>query len=133
MPFSITEKALSEFRLHGDRKNPYYAAALNGLGGILYQKAAYEKAAQVYHEAAAYLLKFYGKTHEYAINRQHEAWALRGMGRIQDAREALLEAGIVCKGLYGKENEKVRAVYDELAMIDKELAEHRERATSAPI
>lgn len=127
------EKALSEFRLHGDRKNPYYAAALNGLGGILYQKAAYEKAAQVYHEAAAYLLKFYGKTHEYAINRQHEAWALRGMGRIQDAREALLEAGIVCKGLYGKENEKVRAVYDELAMIDKELAEHRERATSAPI
>lgn len=32
------EKALSEFRLHGDRKNPYYAAALNGLGGILYQK-----------------------------------------------------------------------------------------------
>ena len=96
-------------------------------------KAAYEKAAQVYHEAAAYLLKFYGKTHEYAINRQHEAWALRGMGRIQDAREALLEAGIVCKGLYGKENEKVRAVYDELAMIDKELAEHRERATSAPI
>lgn len=61
------EKALSEFRLHGDRKNPYYAAALNGLGGILYQKAAYEKAAQVYHEAAAYLLKFYGKTHEYAI------------------------------------------------------------------
>lgn len=102
------EKALSEFRLHGDRKNPY-------------------------HEAAAYLLKFYGKTHEYAINRQHEAWALRGMGRIQDAREALLEAGIVCKGLYGKENEKVRAVYDELAMIDKELAEHRERATSAPI
>ena len=115
-------------------KNPYYAAALNGLGGILYQKAAYEKAAQVYHEAAAYLLKF--------LRQDSPSMPLTGSMRLgpcvawegsKTPVKPFLEAGIVCKGLYGKENEKVRAVYDELAMIDKELAEHRERATSAPI
>lgn len=115
------QKALDEFRLNGNRKNPYYAAALNGLGGILYQKEAYEKAAQIYHEAAAYLLKFYGKTHEYAINRQHEAWALRGMGKLKAAYEALAEAGQVCEDLYGRDNEKVRAVYDELALLEKKI------------
>jgi tetratricopeptide (TPR) repeat protein len=115
------KKALDHFRAYSSEKNPYYAVALNGLGGILYQKEEYEEAARVYREAAQYLLKFYGRTHEYAINRQHESWALQGMGRLEEAYESLREAGEVCKGLYGSRNEKVRAVYDELKMLEQEI------------
>jgi hypothetical protein len=43
------------------------------------------------------------------------------MGKLKAAYEALAEAGQVCEGLYGRDNEKVRAVYDEMALLGKEI------------
>lgn len=121
------EKALEQFRQHGKVKDSRFPAALNSLGGILYQQQNYDRAARVYDEAARYIEKFYGKNHDYAINRQHEAWALRGAGRLKDACTALAEAEKICTGIFGSQNEKVRAVHDELRQL-RAVLKNREAA-----
>lgn len=116
------DKALAEFQAHSGEEISHYAEALNGLGGLLYETHQYERAAQVYEQAAEYIARFYGKNHEYAVNRQHQAWALRGMGNLQKAYQALWEAETICAKLYGSQNERVRAVQDELRQLSRMIA-----------
>lgn len=111
------EKALAQFDSCRDLGNPRIPLALNSLGGILYQEGKYHRAAQVYDRAAQYIQREEGKNHAYAVNRQHEAWALRGEGKLREACRALQEAEEICEGLYGRKNERVQAVLDELQQL----------------
>lgn len=113
------DKALEWYRRPVGSLQPRDALALNGLGGLLYQAKQYNRAAQVYDQAACCIRHFSGKNHAYAVNRQHEAWALRSAGKLEEAEQALTEAEAICEGLYGRQNEKVQAVIDELDQLQQ--------------
>lgn len=115
--YACVDKFLAECKEQPEKKDPHFLKALNSLGGLLYQQKKYNRAAQVYDQAAQYIEKFYGKNHAYAINLQHEAWALRGAGKLREAYTVLSEAEQICAGIFGTHNEKVQAVHDELRQL----------------
>lgn len=120
------ENALKELAFCRNGGNPRIPLALNSLGGILYQEGKYHRAAQVYDRAAQYIQQEEGKNHAYAVNRQHEAWALRGDGKLREACRVLQEAEEICEGLYGRKNERVQAVLDELGQLQQLLDREQE-------
>ena len=115
-------KALEWYQERADKElQPRDALALNGLGSLLYRERNYDGAARLYARAAQCIRRYSGKDHAYAVNRQHQAWALRGAVALA----ALTEAETICEGLYGRQNEKVQAVIDELDQLQQLL--HRKK------
>ena len=118
---ACVERALAQLDGWENGSDPRLVQVLSSLGGLLYQEGKGREAAEVYHRAARILCRTQGKTHAYAVSRQHEAWALRSAGDLEGACRALQEAETVCEGLYGRDNERVRAVLDELEQLLQQL------------
>jgi len=111
------ELALEIFEECKDTKNEHYAAALNSLGGILFNLGEYERAIQVYKNAAECTERFSGENIEYAISYQNMYWVYRKMGEMAGAIDALMTTEKIYLKFFGPEHDRTKMVQDELVRV----------------
>lgn len=115
------DRALAVFDTILDEKNNRYADALNSLAGFLFSEGYYERALRVYQTAADYTKRHFGRCVEYGITCQNMYWVYRRIGKLESAIIVLAKAGDVYARIFGADNERTRAVQDELARITGSL------------
>lgn len=84
--------AMDTFARCAREENVHYAAGLNSLAGLLYQKGEYRKALELYEQSAEYTRYFFGENLEYAATWKNMAVVSKQMGECVQAADCLRRA-----------------------------------------
>lgn len=113
-------KAMDTFAQCDREENVHYAAGLNSLAGLLYQKGEYQKALELYEQSAEYTRYFFGENLEYAATWKNMAVVNKRMENRGAAANCLCRALEVYRRFLPGDSEEICALVRELDRLEEQ-------------
>ena len=112
--------AMDTFARCAREENVHYAAGLNSLAGLLYQKGEYHRALELYEQSAEYTRYFFGENLEYAATWKNMAVVSKRMGDCVQAAHHLRRGLEVYRRFLPEDSQELCALMRELNRLEEQ-------------